>query len=468
MIKLLKFIRKVNAKYLVILLLVVALSAFLRFYKLDWRAGFDADSEEIAFRALGILNGHPALLGPKTSVGGFAIGPLFSYLWAFFDLLFGTDPIVGSYLAVAVGVATTIAVYFAGKLFFDKKLGVILSLIWGVSLSRVLADQGPWAPSIFYLAEIIFLAGAYIAVKKPYGLIISAFGFALGFNSHFGIFLSALSLFAFWIFYRPQTDVKSIFASAGIIFMGALPNLIFDLRHNFENFKRLFLIFEKNTNAMPPDTLKIFRTVAELNISTFHIYPPIIISVAVFLFILFFGLWYLNKDAKNKALLTLLIVSIVVPCAVFIFYRSTFSEYYLMMTIPPFLFLVGYMIKRLIEGGKITLVLLFVVIFSIINIKSNLSYVRVRSLAAKKSAVEFVVNHGGKSGYGVSLSTGLGWNYGYNYLFQFYGASPDIPPKKGEKKIFTIVVPPGFAGITARKDFGGIGVLWEGYEIKDY
>ncbi len=51
-----------------------------------------------------------------------------------------------------------------------------------------------------------------------------------------------------------------------------------------------------------------------------------------------------------------------------------------------------------------------------------------------KDAVELIIEKGGTSGYGVSLSTQPGYQFGYKYLFNYYEASPDIPPKKDQKK----------------------------------
>ena len=81
-----------------------------------------------------------------------------------------------------------------------------------------------------------------------------------------------------------------------------------------------------------------------------------------------------------------------------------------------------------------------------------------------KDAVELIIEKGGTSGYGVSLSTQPGYQFGYKYLFNYYKASPDIPPKKDQKKIFTIVIPPGLDGIKAKVEYDGIGILWEGVE----
>ena len=82
------------------IVLILLLAFFLRTYNLERRTAFDADQEEIAGRAHDILLGHPVLLGPKTSLGGFSIGPGFDYLWAFSSLLTKGDPIAGAYTSI--------------------------------------------------------------------------------------------------------------------------------------------------------------------------------------------------------------------------------------------------------------------------------------------------------------------------------------------------------------------------------
>jgi hypothetical protein len=81
-----------------------------------------------------------------------------------------------------------------------------------------------------------------------------------------------------------------------------------------------------------------------------------------------------------------------------------------------------------------------------------------------ENAVKLIGEKGGRKGYGVSLSTEPGYQFGYNYLFDYFGLNPDMPPLKDQKKIFTIVIPPGMDGIEAEVEYDGIGVLWEGIE----
>ena len=103
-------------------------------------------------------------------------------------------------------------------------------------------------------------------------------------------------------------------------------------------------------------------------------------------------------------------------------------------------------------------------LFLFVNIRQWQIRGRPLNLGAMKNAVELIVEKGGKDGYGVSLSTEPGYQFGYKYLFDYYGASPDTPPLKDQKKIFTIVIPPGMDGIQAKVEYDGIGVLWEGID----
>lgn len=445
---------------------MVALAAFLRFYKLEYRTGFEADAEEIALKSTEILKGDLALLGPKTSVGGFSIGPLFSYLWAISSFLFKGNPVAGAYTAAVIGLVGVVAVYVAGKIFFSNKAAFIIAFIWSVAMSIVLNDQISWAPVLLLPSVIILLLGAYIAIKKSIGLPIAAFGAILGFQAHFGIFLSVLAVFIFWLFYRPKINKKNIFTSLSVVVLGLSPNIVFDLTHNFVNFKRLFLVFSHNPTGTSADFNKIFFTASNYNISLLIPYPSKMVANILFSLIMLIGIFFFVRDKKGRPLLLLFLLSIILPIITFLFYKSNFTEYYLVMIIPPFLFLLGYLIAKLFEIKFGAIVILLLVVIGFNQIKSNIFYKRAMSLGDKKDAVAFIIKNGGKTGYGVSLSTEAGWDHGYTYIFSYYGASPNIPPKKGETKIFTIVIPSGYKGIMAKKDFNGIGVLWEGIEVK--
>lgn len=457
-------LKKLNYKIILPLILILSLGAFLRFYKIKERTHFEADQEELAVKSAEILHGDLVLLGPKTSVGGFSIGPLFTYLWALFSLPSNGSPASGAYLSATLGILVIIGFFLLGKYLFGSKIGLSLAALVAISVNFIQWDQMPWAPSLFFISELILLAGVYLSIKYPIGFPIAILGLVLGFNSHFGIFLSLIAVLIFWVFYRPKIDKKYLLISFGILLIGLLPNIIFDLTHNFVNIKRIFDTVNGNS-VMGANISKIFISLSKKTIWVIYPYLSDNISFFIFWAIIFAAFIFLLKDRKNRSVLTLLLLSIIIPALVFILYKSNFSEYYLMMTIPPFVLLIGYFFSKLPErlfpiGAGIILLISLSVFPKFIKDMTPLN------LKAKEKAVLFIKGMAGSSGYGISLSTEPGYNFGYKYIFSFYGMTPDIPPKKGETNTMTIVVPPNYQGIKARVEFDGVGVLWEGPMFK--
>lgn len=445
-----------NRVYLVIIILT---GAYLRLYNLEQRTGFDADQEELAFKAKELLSGDPVLLGPKTSVGGFSIAPAFTYLWAIFSLILKGRPVSGAYLSVFLGILTIVFFYFVGKEVFDKRTGIFLAGVSALSFNLITWDQNPWAPSLFYFSQIILIYGAYMSTKKEWGIVFVALGVALGINSHFAIFISFLGIIAYWVFHRPIIKNKRFaLYTFGIIFLSYLPPLLYDLKNGFVNLKRLLGVFVGTPEGVSASVDKIFKSLYYSAASIIYPYPDDGLAKIIFLGVIIFAIWKLITDKKVKPLLTLLLFSVVIPGVVFVFWRQNFSEYYLMSAIPAFVFLVGHVFYK--YKGEKDFLWAVITFLLLINLISWMEYKRPLNLAAKRHAVEYILSKTTSKNFGVSLSVDDGYQFGYKYIFSSYGIEPDIPPLKNQKEIYTIVVPPGWKGIQAMKEYDGIGVLW--------
>ena len=364
-------------------------------------------------------------------------------------------------MSVFLGVLTIAAFYLLGKIFFNEKAGLTLATILAFSFVNVIWDQNPWSPSLFYFAQLFILVGTYLAIRKPYGIVLTAIGFIIGFQAHVGIFLSLASSLVFWLLFRPRLKSKFLFISLTIIIFGFLPNLVFDITHNFVNFKRGLGIFSGNSVGEVATLNKVFTSLAFSNISIFYPFFSKFFAKVAFTVLVSWGVWKAVKDKKDRSLLILLLLSIVLPVIFFACYRTKFSEYYLMMTILPFLTLVGYFINCYLARFRYLLGLI-IFLFVSVNVKEFWIYKRSKSLGAKRAAVVHILEKAGKEGYGVSLSTAPGENFGFAYLFHYYDMKPNLPPLKNQQKIMTIVVPEGFDGIFGQVDFGGVGVIKQG------
>lgn len=441
------------------IILITALAVFLRLYSLEHRSSFDADQEEIAFKAKEIITGNPVLLGPKTSLGGFSIGPGFTYLWAITSLILKGDPASGAYTSLVLGILFIVAIYFVGKNIFSNKVGIILAFITAVSSSLISWDQSPWAPSLFYLSELILFYGAYMSNKNKYGLVLIAIGFALGIQSHFAIFLLVLPVLIYLLIYKPILDRKVIFWSLVILLASMAPIIIYDVTHSFINLQRLFSIFHLSREGISPPGLKILSTLVSNSVNVlwpnfplyarYILFAPIIIVAGIGTF----------KNTKLRSFTVLSLLMLIVPFVMFLFYKSNFSEYYLMTALPPFILILGYFFSMIHQK---TVALIIFGIFLYLNLNSFIHFVKPMNVYAKKQIVKEIVNKGGLGDYGVSLSTEPGYSFGYPYIFDYYKANPNIPPLKGQKKIFTIISPPKYRGIESMYEVDGIGLRWEG------
>ena len=112
----------------ILLLTVILLSAVLRFYNLDFNQPFGWDQENlILYPAKDILISHKfTLIGPRTSIGGMFIGPLYYYISAFFMFIFGLHP-QGSLIMAGILSLFTLIIAF---LLLKKYLGFLIAFFY--------------------------------------------------------------------------------------------------------------------------------------------------------------------------------------------------------------------------------------------------------------------------------------------------------------------------------------------------
>lgn len=453
-----------NYREILIVGLILLLGLSLRLYKLDQRTSFDADQEWLATRSYEMLAGDIPLLGPVTSVGNFSIGPGFIYLWSIVGVFTNSSPISGAYLSVTFGVVTLLAFYLFCKHFVDSKTAYVFLFLTSISSNLIFWDQSPWAPSLFFISQIILLTGAYLATKNKLGYILIILGFISGFQSHFGIVLSLLSIFIYFIFVKPiKIDLKTIIYCLLLLLFGLLPNIAFDVTHDFINTKRMvgafigdgvnyFVSFNKIVNVLNTNTTSLFYPRNNNLIDS-------LITKGIFALVLVNAISLL-RDKKFRNLSLLLLVTAITPALIFYIQQGKFSEYYLMMTVPSLLLLVALLLLKIINHKIIiVLVLMTSILLNFQQVKSR--YVS-WNLKAKENIAKTILEVGGSENYGISLNSKLGNHFGFTYIFDHYGIKGDLPPKKGETRTFSVIIPQGFDGMVGIKTFDGIGILWEG------
>ena len=118
-----------------ILIIVLIIGVFLRFYRLNGFVTFLGDQGRDAIILKRILTGeHFPAIGPPTSVGQVYLGPFYYYFIAPWLLLFNFNPIG---LAVGVAIFSSLYLlinYLIVKELFDKKIALISTVSPGFKL----------------------------------------------------------------------------------------------------------------------------------------------------------------------------------------------------------------------------------------------------------------------------------------------------------------------------------------------
>src|SRR3989344_7542643 len=112
-----------------ILLIIVLIAAFLRFYRLPEMANFDYDQEYASGFAYTVLKEYPIkLIGQGLSVEGLFMGPIYFYYLVPFFSLFNLHPIGGFVGSVFLGLFTIIIYYIVANKLFGFPAGIIAAL----------------------------------------------------------------------------------------------------------------------------------------------------------------------------------------------------------------------------------------------------------------------------------------------------------------------------------------------------
>ena len=227
--------RLLNWKLL--LLLIVLLAAFLRFYELgNIPAGLLNDEANKGYDTYSLLLTGKDQWGsflPLTNLRGFGDypPPVYHYLSIIPVLLFGLNAFSIRFISALAGVFSVFLMYLLGKKLFNERVGIFSALSlaifpWAIGLSRVAVEVN--------VAIALLLTALIFGLKNPEGkkkrnLIISAAILALSIYTYSAFILFAPIVFIVIIYenyYNQKLNFKFLFIPILIFLFLVLPNFI--------------------------------------------------------------------------------------------------------------------------------------------------------------------------------------------------------------------------------------------------
>lgn len=419
---------------LAILLGILLIAAFLRFYQISGYMTFLGDEGRDVLVVKRIIVDHKfTLLGPTASVGGFFLGPIYYYFMIPFLWLFKLDPVGPAVMVAIFGLATVFLVYKVGQNFFDGKVGLLAAFFYTISPVVIYYSRTSWNPNLmpFFSLLIVWLVWKIVAEKKPIFLPIVGFLFGILIQFHYlATFLMVVVGVFLWLYFRRGIHFRYYSGAIVGFILGWLPFILFELRHQFPNFRTLyrFVLFGEETGFalktfffnLTDVPVRLFATLLTNNLKIFGLL--LLVGSA-------WAIWRQLPAAKNEArrlALKLLAIWLGVGVFLFGFYQKGIYDYYFGFMFPlPFL-LTALLISNVakLPRGKIWAGLIFSALL-LINLR-NFPFLRPpnNQVEQAKKVARLVFEEATGKPFNFALITGQNSDHAYRYFLEIWGAKP--------------------------------------------
>lgn len=454
-----KFLTKTN----ILLALILCIAAFMRLYHIADYLTFLGDEGRDVLVVWNILHGHPTLLGPTASVGGFFLGPIYYYFMTPFLWLFNYNPVGPAVMVALFGIATVWLVYFITARFFNRPAGLLAATLYAISPLVIAYSRSSWNPNLMPFFSLICLYVLYVAVlkNKKYLYILSGILLGIAMQLHYlSTFLGVIVVIYIFVnaFYdvwkkqikwleavRRMTISYMLYAIGYII--GWSPFLLFEIRHGFNNIRSIvdFVFHSKETGGSlqfwPTVNNVFFRIFARLIVN----YPPpeqvslqghvnitiwyfssLILAISSSVFLLKNFVTSL-KDKKDFAQKSLLLLWLVIGILLFGFYKKEIYDYYFTLLFPLPFMLTGALLVWIAKKHRVLLVVSSVIFLALaaINMQAMpFRYTPNRQLAQVEEISKFVENKTNNMPFNFALITGGNSDHAYRYFFTVWGHPP--------------------------------------------
>ncbi len=444
---------KNNKKEFIFLSIVILIGAFVRLFKIDGYMTFlgDEGRDVIIVRRL-LVEGHPPLIGPGTSIGNMYLGPIYYYMMAPALLLANFSPIGPAVEIALLGIITIFFVWFVGKEWFGKTTAIVSALLYAISPTVIIYSKSSWNPNIMPFFALLAIYSIYrVWQKKEYWwVIITGIAFAFSLQSHYLALILAPTIGIFWglsllSLIRSKKSKKNFLIKSAIsIFLFLLlmsPLAIFDYRHGFINFNAIKTFFtqrETTVSIIPwkaiPNTWPIYKDIITRLPAGRDITAGAILAVVISLFVLWTLLRFKKLDSKYKFNFILMMTWFGFGLIGLGLYKQHIYDHYYGFLFPvPFL-LTGMIIQEISKNkAKILIGLSAILVGGLVyaNLLQNpLKNSPNMQLTRAQVVAKKIIEISGGERFNFSLIADANYDSGYRYFLNLANAKVvDIDPQ---------------------------------------
>ncbi|MCL4366966.1 glycosyltransferase family 39 protein [Patescibacteria group bacterium] len=440
-----------------ILIILLVLAAFLRFYKLADYMNFLGDEGRDALIVKDILVGHHIpLLGPPTSVGNVYLGPLYYYMMAVAMGIVWLNPVAAAGMVALIGVLTIFLIYYLAKRWFGIVPASLTAFLYTVSPITITASRSSWNPNpapFFTLLAFLTLDQA----RKSKNFI--WFGLA-------GVFMAAAAQMHYlalilipifgclWIYELVRVIQNkgckhfiwgTVLSITGFIIV-MLPLVVFDLRHNLMNYHAMVAMFSQSGSAVNFNLLQTFAKIVPIYNSLLigrylaaeNTYLTYLLAALVLAPIIYEIYRIVSKKTFSWPYFALTIWLLVGLIGMSFYQQAIFDHYLAFLSPAPYLLLAA-LLALLKKYWRYSLLTCLVILICWVSLPQNILLRKPnKQLQRTQEIAKFVIAQASNQPFNFALIAKNNYDAAYQYYLDLYGHQPGVVPAQITDQLFVV------------------------------
>jgi Dolichyl-phosphate-mannose-protein mannosyltransferase len=435
----------------ILLILILAIGAFMRLYKISGYMTFlgDEGRDVIIVKRL-LTEFHPPLIGPGTSIGNMYLGPAYYYMMALPLLLANFNPVGPAIFIALLSILTIFFIWYVAREWFPSEKvnwGALTgALLYAISPVVIIYSRSSWNPNImpFFALLTIYSAWKSWQSKNYKWLIVAGISFACVLQSHYlGLLLFPTILIIWLLTYIKSSKKKFLIVNTTIgtvIFLLLMsPLVIFDYRHGWHNFaaiKDFFATRQTTVSIKPwnaiPELWPLLNNVTTRLLGGTNMAVGAIIA-GIFLLSLVY-VYLIKKEAfKEKNLSVLLTITMWIGFGLLgmgLYKQHIYDHYFGFVFAVPFIAFGGVINKFYKNKALIIPVTVALFLLVIINLNNSpLKFPPNNQLERTQVVARKILEIANNKKFNFALIAENNYDSAYRYYLNQYGAKTvDIDP----------------------------------------
>lgn len=426
---------KDNKKESLILISILILASFLRLYRIRSHLIFLGDEGRDALIVRRMLVEHKfTFLGPTASVGGFYLGPIYYYFMALPLWLSGFDPVGPAVMVALFGILTVFFLWlFLRNL--NPRLALFSAFFYAIFHTPVYWSRFSWNPNptpFFTILFIYFLSQGFNLKEKKF-FFLSGCSLGVLFQLHYlTLCLVPILILTILILSHYKTWLKNFLSTILGAILTFSPFLVFEIRHNFPNFRTIIDFFVTRSGAVQGFLLKNFINAFLINshrliqvVFLFESWKIIRIFLLTSLFLLFYKI--IKGRGRERKIMVIIFLWWFIGVLILSLYQGQVYDYYYGFLFPLpviFLGLVGDVFLKKSFFFK-SLFFLFMAWLLLINLK-NQPFLGTgpRLIDQTKKITQMVIDLTNNKPFNFALMARGNSDHSYRYFLEVFGRKP--------------------------------------------